>query len=146
MGRGKSIHIISNVDEETKTADCAFCGRVRVRFRSNGPGRKRKWVCVVGMKQSDGAKCKTGVPLNRMTKEELIYYINNSHGQCEICGRKTHRILNRDHCHSTGKLRGLLCHRCNTVIGTSKENVDAIREKSALLLKIADYIEKHKSF
>lgn len=45
---------------------------------------------------------------------------------CKIC--KTHesnlkRKLFVDHCHETGKIRGLLCQSCNTMIGTAKDNV-----------------------
>jgi len=33
-------------------------------------------------------------------------------GPCEICGRISKRMV--DHDHATGKIRGLLCARCNT--------------------------------
>lgn len=45
---------------------------------------------------------------------------------CKIC--KTHeknlkRKLFVDHCHETGKVRGLLCQYCNTMLGNAKDNV-----------------------
>ena len=45
---------------------------------------------------------------------------------CQIC--KTHesnlkRKLFVDHCHETGKVRGLLCQHCNTMLGNAKDNV-----------------------
>lgn len=45
---------------------------------------------------------------------------------CKIC--KTHENnLNRglfvDHCHETGKIRGLLCQSCNTMLGNAKDSI-----------------------
>lgn len=40
-----------------------------------------------------------------------------------------------DHCHTTGKVRGLLCHHCNTGIGSLKDDVD-------ILQKAIDYLNK----
>jgi hypothetical protein len=39
---------------------------------------------------------------------------------CKICGKKTK--LHVDHCHTTGKIRGLLCHNCNLGIGNLQDN------------------------
>ena len=36
-------------------------------------------------------------------------------GVCGICNREMKREC-VDHCHSTGKVRGLLCHRCNVAL------------------------------
>ncbi len=42
-----------------------------------------------------------------------VMYVSQK-GKCKICGAtKPERELHVDHCHSTGKIRGLLCLRCN---------------------------------
>jgi len=43
-------------------------------------------------------------------------------GRCSICGVLSETLL-IDHCHKTGKLRGLLCRKCNTVIGMCDDSV-----------------------
>lgn len=47
-------------------------------------------------------------------------YVENHNGRCDICGGEPDgrwKSLNIDHCHRTGKLRGLLCSKCNRAIG-----------------------------
>lgn len=61
-------------------------------------------------------------------------------GVCAICGTNTpspHRVnFYVDHCHTTGKIRGLLCGSCNTGLGHFKDNPD-------LLTTAISYLEKH---
>lgn len=64
-------------------------------------------------------------------------------GLCLICDQPEKikhqsgrpKALAVDHCHTTGKVRGLLCWVCNTGIGKLQDN-------PKLLRKAADYIEK----
>ena len=47
-------------------------------------------------------------------------------GCCAICGQPEKELkskLSLDHCHITGRIRGLLCNRCNLFIGLAKDNV-----------------------
>jgi len=61
-------------------------------------------------------KCK-GIPC---TIEIYEFLMVQQDSKCAICGidsKKLKRSLSPDHCHNTGKLRGLLCGRCNLAIG-----------------------------
>jgi hypothetical protein len=42
--------------------------------------------------------------------------LNEQDSSCRICGRLL-QAYHIDYCHFTGKVRGLLCHRCNILIG-----------------------------
>lgn len=47
-------------------------------------------------------------------------------GVCQICKRKPEGYLQVDHCHSTGKVRGLLCGNCNSGIGLLQESREVL--------------------
>lgn len=52
--------------------------------------------------------------------EDYDKMFDKQRGKCCLCGRHQSdfdRRLDVDHCHTTGKIRGLLCRRCNTNIG-----------------------------
>lgn len=49
-------------------------------------------------------------------------------GRCAICGVDPGEVsLHVDHCHSTGRLRALLCSRCNTALGLADDDPDRLR-------------------
>jgi len=58
-------------------------------------------------------------------------------GCCAICGNPPtagrSRRLFVDHHHATGKVRGLLCHGCNTAIGLMEERTDRLASAIAYL-------------
>lgn len=57
-------------------------------------------------------------------------------GELSIDGKSnTKRNLAVDHNHKTGKIRGLLCWRCNTTIGKINEDLDLIDKMKAYLIK-----------
>lgn len=64
-------------------------------------------------------------------------------GKCAICFQtpeETHRkMLYVDHNHITGKVRGLLCHHCNTSLGLAKDSI-------ATLTKMIDYLKEHNEY
>lgn len=59
---------------------------------------------------------------------------------CEVCGSDgsdTKKGLHIDHCHTTNKVRGCLCHFCNTALGN-------LRDDKNLILKLGEYLDKHQ--
>lgn len=46
---------------------------------------------------------------------------------CPICRRRRNIELVIDHCHKTGKVRGLLCRNCNRVLGLFKDKVQQFK-------------------
>ncbi len=57
-----------------------------------------------------------------------------SSGLCAICRQPTDKF-HVDHCHSTGKVRELLCRGCNHGIGNFRENLAALEAAIAYLKK-----------
>lgn len=65
--------------------------------------------------------------------------LESQNGGCDICGTlEKDRRLSVDHCHVTGKIRALLCRRCNTGIGFFQEDID-------LLEKAIQYLKHHNA-
>ena len=78
------------------------------------------------------------VSLYGLTLEQYDAMFIEQKGVCAICGypetnpKKTNMCI--DHDHNTGKVRSLLCDRCNRGIGVFGDNIQLL-EKSILYLK-----------
>jgi hypothetical protein len=55
-------------------------------------------------------------------------------GRCEICGeKKTIRGLHVDHDHTNNKYRGVLCAKCNLLLGMAGDNIEILMNTIAYL-------------
>ena len=65
-----------------------------------------------------------------LTKEEYKILLEKQNHKCAICSvDEVNAIKGKlyvDHCHTTGKVRGLLCHHCNTGIGMLKDSTNIL--------------------
>lgn len=60
-----------------------------------------------------------------LSPEDHAALINLQEGRCAICGKfPDTRGLFVDHDHTTGKVRGLLCVKCNTGLGMFMDSID----------------------
>lgn len=61
-------------------------------------------------------------------------------GKCAICGKSDlgkRKNLSIDHDHKTNKVRGLLCTKCNSLLGFAEDDIDK-------LMKAIKYLEKQE--
>ena len=75
-----------------------------------------------------------------ITEQEFNTLLESQNNSCAICGSKVaggRGDWHVDHCHNTGKIRGLLCHYCNTGLGLFKDSEE-------LLFLAARYLNESK--
>lgn len=46
-------------------------------------------------------------------------------GRCAICACERQELV-LDHCHASGKIRGLLCRPCNAILGMCQDKIDVL--------------------
>jgi hypothetical protein len=71
-----------------------------------------------------------------MSLEDWKTLFDAQGGVCAICGVVPQRPV-VDHCHNTGKVRGILCDTCNRCMGLLKDDPD-------LLMSAAAYLVRHQ--
>ena len=86
--------------------------------------RRAKWrEKNKGRIQNDYLQRRYGI-----TTEEREAIFQKQGGCCRLCGATENNDsrgvqLHVDHCHKTGKVRGILCNECNMMLGFAKDNV-----------------------
>lgn len=105
---------------------CKVCSRkTQKEWENNNKDKRRKYRL----------KGEYGI-----TPEYFEYLLNKQIGKCAICGTSqcsTGRRFAVDHCHKTGKVRGLLCQACNTGLGKFDDNLNNL-EAAIKYLKSKD--------
>jgi hypothetical protein len=71
-----------------------------------------------------------------LTVEEYDAIEAAQDGRCAICRQDKPLVV--DHCHESGKVRGLLCHLCNRAIGFLGDDPIIVGQAAA-------YLEAHAS-
>ena len=123
-------HRLQDVDVETATGVCSVCGPIDVRIRTGRRGHecmtlRRKYARRRG-RADLRRKEKYGI-----TPEEYLEMVAAQDGRCKICQNADKLVV--DHCHKTGRVRGLLCHGCNVALGFLRDDPErAVRAGSYL--------------
>lgn len=88
---------------------CGVCRKTEVRGRSKYCSERcRKWA----------KRCWDGG--YELTLKEYDALLEKQGGLCCACNSKEE--LQIDHCHETGRVRGLLCGSCNGALGLARDN------------------------
>jgi len=131
------------------TLDCSRCNEVKPKeefYARPGIARGYRYEC----KECSRAKLKKDYSENpevfrerrrrsfRKTKygiEQAEYdrLMQEQDGACAICASETNLVI--DHCHETGKVRGLLCNSCNKGLGFFGDNDLLLRAAGGYLYR-----------
>jgi Recombination endonuclease VII len=99
------------------------CNKRAVEWNKNNPSKVKETRRKNKLKQKYG-----------ITPEEYDKMFTEQNGVCYLCGSDhQRRPLNVDHCHSTGRIRKLLCDKCNMALGL-------VNDSKELLLKMIGYL------
>lgn len=115
---GRASHCCDCVNARKRASRAANLESVRAKEREwdRRSGRHTLRSYGVGREQWDAQVAKQG-------------------GRCAACGRLPRRRLVGDHCHETGKFRGIVCDNCNISMGLTGDD-------PVLLRRLADWIEQ----
>lgn len=80
----------------------------------------RRWYCPK-RRRAKHLKQRFGVTLEQW---DALFEVQGR--KCATCPR-TEAKWHTDHCHKTGRLRGILCHKCNLLLGYAEDNCDVLR-------------------
>lgn len=75
-----------------------------------------------------------------LSLEELSKFLQEHDNKCDICGSTERLSIDHDHdccptSESCGKcVRGLLCFRCNWMLGWAKDDIDLLRRAMSYLM------------
>lgn len=111
---------LDRIKKDQRSSLCKACSKKRVR--NYGDTREKDWkrIGIVGM-----------------TVTEYDQLMEQQGGRCSICRLEKQRIKRRlcvDHDHISGRIRGLLCYKCNSAIGLLNDDISLLNNAISYLL------------
>jgi len=105
---------------------------------------RKKWSLDNPVRSRESARNRSIKHAYGITPDDYNKLLMAQDNKCAVCGTdiQTYNMghikhFAVDHDHTTGKIRGLLCHNCNRSIGLLKEDPEVLR-------KAANYIERNR--
>lgn len=149
-------------NKRTKDLKCSWCrschAEITRLYRHNNKDKIKQTVKERNQREDVKTKTKAREELNKekrklqarfatikrkygITQEEYEFLEKQQNYRCKICGvfskDNIHGYLYVDHCHSSNKIRSLLCQKCNSLLGYSKDRID-------ILEKAIEYLREHQ--
>ena len=93
----------------------------RVTYNKEYAKKKRAEQCPIFKRAERNQNLKRYYGI---TIDDFEKMYNSQNGKCKICHSDNNgKTFHVDHCHMSGRVRGLLCSKCNTAIGLLDENI-----------------------
>lgn len=113
--------------------NCTKCGEYKsfeaFSFQTASKNGVRKWCRDCGAAYaSKKARHYKLMDRYKITADEYDAMLERQGGVCAICKKEctSGNRLAVDHDHSTGRVRGLLCMHCNTLLGSAKDSSNTL--------------------
>lgn len=141
---------VADIDTELMTCTCTVHGagaRLRIRQRSEGKSTFSCRKCDRGPTRryrTPGKRRRSGTGYSVTSRAYYAYGVSDveiqlrieaQQGLCLICSAPMDKPM-IDHDHTTGVVRGILCHWCNVGLGFFRDN-------HAALSKAAKYVRRY---
>jgi hypothetical protein len=136
----KSRRYICKTCWTARQAEYAKKPEYKVKKQSQRVARESEWDEARRTKEYERRKCQYLQKNYGMTFGEYTDMLQRQNFKCRICetteaGGKG--VFHVDHCHDTGKVRGLLCVNCNMMLGL-------VYDKLHVLQNAIKYLEENK--
>jgi hypothetical protein len=130
---------------ELKVKKCLYCDTTLTAENFSPSFVARKYYCCCTCHKKRYKKYFRNRHLKQydLTEVEFEKLYKSQNGACKICltkqpkrnkGVGTFGVIHIDHDHETGKVRGLLCSKCNTSLGHFRDSIELL-EKAITYLK-----------
>lgn len=118
--------------------DPEFREKERLRGKEKYEKNKPKHLAITKRYRDENLPFYKDLHLRRtygITMDDKNKMRESQNNKCAICevAFESDRHAYVDHCHNTNKVRGLLCHPCNSALGMFKDNIISIERASAYL-------------
>lgn len=116
--------------KDGRSRRCKKChSKVTEKYRKKNPeiyrkASKKHWNALHDKKKHANWLKRYG-----LTHEKYVEMFEQQDGRCKICTKECSSGMNLsvDHCHKTGKIRGLLCKKCNSALGMLNDDIALFR-------------------
>lgn len=118
-----------------KASECKSCSKARQKaYYDANPDARKQYTIKTRLKTHYG-----------ITPEDRARMLEEAEHKCQICKddiylpdtSNKNSNANIDHCHDTGRVRGVLCGPCNRALGLFKDN-------PAIIMAAHSYLSLHK--
>ena len=92
-------------------------------------------------KRNLSRKLRNDLKKYNLTLDQYNKMLEKQNKCCVMCKLTpdVNKRLSVDHCHKTGKVRGLLCNNCNFVLGLAKDSIEILKNA---IVYLEQYEEK----
>lgn len=144
-----SVHTRTGIDRRESGHFRKFCGvfisasraimiKNCIECKSDFDIPKKQLFCCKKCRDTFAARRRSGKDVRhhrllsryKITQYDLNQMLTAQHNACALCSKRFDVKMKAviDHCHKSGKVRGILCHRCNMMLGCFADDPNIVQK------------------